>query len=346
MILRLLAIICLLLACNSQEEISMTTSNRPTRFSSDGSLEESTDVSVEDTIFASASPSFLKAKYHLELKTGPFKVCDSEIQILISSRMGMDGNPIMVLDEEIVDCIFGVEIDLTKIFAGFATKVGIDTANDFESQLEVLKKIMEIEANGETIFVKKMYLPPLVDSTFQPPRAFLPNIIGGSEDELANYDFTQEFTATDNIRNISDTGSVRIKIEQWGTSFKPQLLKQKVRFDDTAQIQMSSSGFDRVNTLRTFIPASMDIRISRNPLAILQINTKANIFDALVGGAPSSDKLQKLEKSKEDGRFWGMLASGILSGHSVIKLSLIKQEGLEDIAAEKEQRDTTEDLFE
>ena len=102
---------------------------------------------------------------------------------------------------------------------------GLDTANDLQSQLDVLKTIMELEGDKETIFLKKIYMPPIVDSTFQPPRAFLPNIIAGSEDELANYNLTQEFTATDNIRNRSDSGSVHLTIDEWAVPYTPRIFK-------------------------------------------------------------------------------------------------------------------------
>ena len=84
----------------------------------------------------------------------------------------------------------------------------------------------------------------------------------------------------------------------------------------------------------------MVMQLSRNPVAILQIDTKTNIFDALVGGVPDSEKLNKLETSKEEGRFWGRTIAKILDGDSLIELSLLEQEGLENILEKKGQRES------
>ena len=111
---------------------------------------------------------------------------------------------------------------------------------------------------------------------------------------MANYYFSQEFTATDINRNRTGSGRVILSIDRWNETYIPsKYYKQNIDFNDTFKLSIKSEGFKNVNTLRTFIPSKMDIYMSRDPMTILQINTHSNIFDTITATGAEKSKIIK-----------------------------------------------------
>ena len=77
---------------------------------------------ILETITHNTSPHFFKANYKVKVKVLFLEFCNSEIQLAVSAKLGMDGNPLFVMDKSVITCMFGIKLDLIKAMSGMAAK--------------------------------------------------------------------------------------------------------------------------------------------------------------------------------------------------------------------------------
>ena len=102
---------------------------------------------------------------------------------------------------------------------------------------------------------------------------FVANLLGGYEEDLAKYNVTQQVTVTDFRQNEQAQGTITVKTKKLKSGYNSKHLKG-VTFSDKALISVTSNGFENLNSIRAFVPRSFDIRISRDPVAILSIKAR------------------------------------------------------------------------
>ena len=66
------------------------------------------------------TPHFFNATYSVKVKASFLTICESTAQVKVSSRLGMDGSPPILMDLPPLWCLFGIKIDLVQLFAGLA----------------------------------------------------------------------------------------------------------------------------------------------------------------------------------------------------------------------------------
>lgn len=311
-----------------------------------------------ETVLESTSPYFFKANYHIKVKVLFLTVCDSNIQMAISSRLGMDGNPVVIMDKHVITCMLGIKIDLLKVLGGLGTHIssaenpaaiarpGNPSApanNSIVSKLGGLRKVVGLEADKNGIFLSHLDIKPIIGARYSPSRLLLPNLLGGYEEDLANYNVTQQVTVSDFRQNEQAQGTITVKTKNWKSGYNSKHLKG-VTFSDTALISVTSNGFENLNSIRAFVPRSFDIRISRDPVAILSIKARIKILDGLGLGQSKANVTSIIRRAQAEGGIAANIFALLIQDYVNVEVELKDQEGIRDLQKAAQQRNTTDNL--
>ena len=134
-------------------------------------------------IIGAIDGDFFSATYQIKVE-GSFglDICDSDIKEAISSKLGTDGNPIIILDQPVIECMFGIKLDLVKVLAGLGASSSIigprgdgngppielpPLPTDLSGLAEKIKKIATVKADNATVFYDT-----LMDTRYSPSRPF------------------------------------------------------------------------------------------------------------------------------------------------------------------------------
>ena len=278
----------------------------------------------------------------MKVKVLFLEFCNSEIQLAVSAKLGMDGNPLFVMDKSVITCMFGIKLDLIKAMSGMAAKEprnnGYNTPGDpnapnssqINSKIDKLKETIGLKVDENAIYVQHLKIAPIINAVYTPARALLPNIIGGHEDDLANYDVTQQITVKDNIKGEVAQGQIHLKMEKWEEHYQSPHLKD-IDFNDTALMSVSSRNFGGINTIRVFIPVNNQIRISRDPIAILSISAKVKLLDVLGLGQTKAQVHHIMNQAKAEGGLITNIVAMLMDDYINLKITLMDQEGIREI---------------
>ena len=178
--------------------------------------------------------------------------------------------------------------------------------------------------------MQHLKIAPIINAVYTPARSLLPNIIGGHEDDLANYDVTQQITVHDNTLREVAQGQIHLKMKQWKAPYQSPYLKD-VAFNDTALVSVSSRNFGNINTIRVFIPVNNEIRISRDPVAILSISAKVKLLDVLGLGQTKADVQRVMNQAKAEGGLLTNVVAMLMDDYIKLNITLMDQEGIREI---------------
>ena len=132
-------------------------------------------------------------------------------------------------------------------------------------------------------------------------------------------------------------------MQEWKKPFKSKYLK-KIPFNDTALVTVKSRSFKGLNKLRVFIPEKFQIRISRDPVAVINMSAEVKILDALGLGQTKQQVLQMIKTAKSEGGLVTNITATLLQNTSIVNIALIDQEGIRDLMKEESARETTKDF--
>ena len=270
----------------------------------------------------------------------------------------MDGNPFMVMDKHVIRCMLGIEIDLIKILSGLGVHISSGEASsdlrkpgnpnapnndNILQKLGGIRKIVGLKADKNGIFLDHLYIKPIINATYQPSRIFLPNLLGGYEEDLEKFDVTQQIVATDNNKRERDQGTITVKTKEWAKRYGSKYLKG-VSLNDTALISVTANGFDNINSMGVFIPKTFEVRISRDPVALLTVKTKMKLLDGLGLGQTKQQVINQVQAAKNEGGLLANIAALLLEDYVNVHVELKDQEGIRDLEKAPTERDTTDDL--
>ena len=234
-------LLCLLMFGCSDGGLPELTVKRQANAAGDGSSAFSSDVM--NTVTENLGPHFFKANYAVRVKAAFLEICKADIQFAVSSKLGMDGLAPIIMDRHILNCMFGIKIDIIKLLQGLGIKIsnGQDEpnlndpgsnglgGNPIAPNLEAIKvdtsrlqRDVGLSADQNTIFLSHLHLKPLISATYTPKRAFMPNVVAGDEEVLKNYHISQQIQVVDGYTGETGSGVVELK---WMSGDNPIQLK-------------------------------------------------------------------------------------------------------------------------
>ena len=152
----------------------------------------------------------------------------------------------------------------------------------------------------------------------------------------------QQIQVTDGITGTTGSGNIEIIImESWNEPYTPLETLLISPFNDTMKFSVKGHGFETLNRTRTYIPHNMEVRISRDPVAILEIMTEMEISDMLGLGQTKAQVEQRIRQSQQNGLLLENLTTVILQDMLKVKIVLKEQENIEDLV-DSGARDTTD----
>ena len=123
-----LAIVLSFLSACAKElpSIKSTNSNSAaTNFSSNADVSAPViDAGKINDVLNSVGPYFLKANYKIKVRALNIDFCKTEVQMAVSTKLGMDGNPAIILNKHVIPCALGIKLDLLPILAGLGIHIG------------------------------------------------------------------------------------------------------------------------------------------------------------------------------------------------------------------------------
>ena len=109
-------------------------------------------------------------------------------------------------------------------------------------------------------------------------------------------------------------------------------------------MSVSSRNFGGINTIRVFIPVNNQIRISRDPVAILSISAKVKLLDVLGLGQTKAQVHNIMNQAKAEGGLITNIVAMLMDDYIKLKITLMDQEGIREIQ-KGDIRDTMSDIL-
>jgi hypothetical protein len=264
--------------------------------------------------------AFLDADYKFDI-TSLFEigVCKGDIGLKLNANMGKEATSALFeipKGKSIIDCGFlGGKVDLAEMLGAFS-----------KNPVEQVKDPIVVKDNV-------ISLKQLGAGLYDPPRPLLPSFIATKKSKLASLNVTETVT----MKNIKDgttaSGTINVRTIGIDQTYKPQRMQRQ--FNKVLHFEVTNKGFQGADKLGNLLFDRMEFKISLDPLAILYVEFKGKVSDAMkamssgggaAGGAGAGGAAGGL----------GSLASGPLIGALTkvidvkLKLDLISMKGLED----------------
>lgn len=299
--------------------------NAPVRNTEDGKVEGATDTTPTTPVdLIGKDASFLDATYDIAV-TSLFgiSVCKGDINLKFNAAMG-EGNTAEMF-----------EIPKGDIDCGLAGKINL---------AEVLGAFGKQEQVKDPVVVKNnlINLKQLGGGTYHPPRPLLPSFIATKKEALAALNYTETTTLTSLKDGKKASGTVNVRTIGVDQSYKP--VRMQRQFNKVLHFEVINKGFQDTDKFSNMLFDRMEFKISLDPIAVVYIEFKGKISDALkaakenpgaaggAGGAGAAGGIGGLA----DGPLIGALTKVI---DVTIKLDLVKMKGLKDINSMAEEGD-------
>lgn len=272
--------------------------------------------SAEELIGKDAA--FLDADYKFDI-TSLFGigVCKGDIGLKLNANMGKKATAALFeipKDKGVIDCGFlGGKINLAEMIGAFS-----------KDQVEQLKDPLVVKDNV-------ISLKQLGAGRYEPARPLLPSFIATKKEKLASLNVTETVTMTNLKDGSTASGTVNVRTLGIDQSYKP--LRMQRQFNNVLHFEVTNKGFQGADKLGNLLFDRMEFKISLDPLAILYVEFKGKVSDAMKAmgngagaGAGAGGAAGGL----------GGLAKGPLIGALTkvidvkLKLDLISMKGLED----------------
>ncbi len=264
--------------------------------------------------------AFLDAEYKFDI-TSLFGigVCKGDIGLKLNANIGKVATAALFeipKDKGVIDCGFlGGKVNLADMIGAFAK----DQAEAPKDPLVVKNDVISLKQLGFGVY--------------SPPRPLLPSFIAAKKEKLASLNFTETVTMTNSKDGTSASGSITVRTIGIDQSYKP--LRMQRQFNKVLHFEVLNSGFNGSDKISNLLFDRMEFKISLDPLAILYVEFKGKVADAMkamnaaggaAGGAGAGGAAGGL----------GGITSGPLIGALTkvidvkLKLDLISMKGLED----------------
>lgn len=300
----------------------------PTRNAADGKTDPEnpgvTPVTPVDLIGKDAS--FLDATYNIDV-TSLFGigVCKGEIELKFNAALG-DGSSAEMFEipKGVIDCGMVGKINLAEVLGAFAKQEQV------KDPVVVKNDVIKLKQLG--------------GGTYEPPRPLMPSFIASKKEKLAALDFTETTTLTSLKDGKKSSGTVNVRTIGVDQSYKP--VRMQRQFNKVLHFEVINKGFQDSDKFSNMLFDRMEFKISLDPIAVVYIEFKGKISDAL-----KAAKENPGAAGGATGGIGGLADRPLISALTkvidvTIKMDLVKMKGLKDInsSAEEGNEDIGEEI--
>lgn len=205
------------------------------------------EINVESLV-PSGTP-LLEATFQLSAKAAGIPICDGTVTMKINAAIGKSSNvSLFELPQSEVDCALIGKINLKPIVGMFSDSSALP------------KPIVE-----ENV----LFFDRIGSSTYTPPRPFLPSFLASSRENLQSLNLKRQVTVQDGKRNQSGSGTMTIKMLEFGRNYRSDQLSRN--FPDSFTFEITNQGFENIDKTSNILFDRIAISMSLNPVSILAL---------------------------------------------------------------------------
>lgn len=254
-------------------------------------------------------------------------VCKGEVDFKFNAGISKEASAEMFeIPKGIVDCGLVGKINLAEVLGAFSK----NPAQQVADPVVVKNNLINLKQIGAGMF--------------SPPRPLMPNFIATKKDKLATINHTENVTVTSTTDGKTASGNVTVRTIGVDQSYKP--VRMQRQFNKVLHFEVLNQGFSGADKFANLLFDRMEFKISLDPIAVLYIEFKGKVSDAMqaaknsgaAGGGGAAGGLGGLA----DGPLIGALTKIIDVN---IKMDLVKMKGVKDINSFAEE-EGTDDLGE
>lgn len=268
--------------------------------------EEGDATPIDSTDLLGDGASLIDATFKIDV-TSLFgiQVCKGEVDFKFNAGIGKQASAAMFeIPKGIVDCGLVGKINLAEVLGAFSTQ-----QQQAQEPVVIKNNLINLKQIGS--------------GSFNPARPLMPNFIATKKEKLAELDHTEAVTVTSLKDGKKSSGNVTVRTLGMNQSYTPASMQRE--FSKVLHFEVLNKGFNGADKFATLLFDRMEFKISLDPVAVLYIEFKGKISDAMAaaGGAGGGGALGGLTS----GPLIGLLTKIIDVN---IKMDLVKMKGLKE----------------